>query len=165
MNRRAFLTRFGIGLSAAAVLSQIPEPVLAALSVEDAGKRSALAYLTHIWNREMKGRGSGWCQTISVGPGLWKAFKGELIDCQRFAPVGDRPNECRLAFKSGKIGLDPTLRAWDSRWVFTHKEQPSFGSFWDGDIEVPTSGFQTVRYEFHRNTEAHITKTCSCSQS
>jgi hypothetical protein len=100
MDRRAFLKRFGIGVSAALALASLPVSAIEGLSVADAAKRCACEYMRKVYN--------DWCRTnpgriptrLEAGVELFEAYEGELVACERFTASVERDNVRHLTLKA-----------------------------------------------------------------
>lgn len=118
MNRRGFLQRFGIGVTAALALAALPEAVVAHLSTPELAKRCACEYMRTAYNRS---RGlNGAPALMWVSPGLYRAYEGELLMNERFRiteDVRDLEGPRWLVFKATRVEVDPQLAKWDIRFV------------------------------------------------
>jgi hypothetical protein len=117
MNRRAFLKRFGIGVSAALALASLPETAIRGLSVADAGQRCAIEYLRKVYNDYMRGRSAcAYPRRIEVGEELFAAYEGEITFFERFCAVGEESLSVRnLKFKAATVY--PSGSGWVARVV------------------------------------------------
>jgi hypothetical protein len=106
MNRRDFLTRFGIGVGAALVLAKLPESAITGLTTGQAAQRCAMEFMRHRWNAITKGKSSKEIpRAFVIGQELYDAFQSELTPCERFIPedIGPRFGPPVLVFKSSYI--------------------------------------------------------------
>ena len=114
MNRRSFLQRFGIGVSAALALAALPVEAIQALTTEQAAKRLACEHLRRIYN--------AWCDAhhgqqpalICVSRGLYDAYSAELRACERVTTADtwtqDTPD---LMFKGTRLRAVTSVQGWD----------------------------------------------------
>ena len=120
VNRRAFLKRFGIGLSAALTLAALPASAVEALTVTEAGKKCAIAFLLQRYREHLRGsRGSEMYLTMHVPSGLFTAYEGDLTINQRFVSgsTATHLNPRHLMFKGLFLFEDPAMpAAWDVRF-------------------------------------------------
>ena len=122
MNRRGFLQRFGIGVGAALALASLPKAAIAALTNEQAAKRCACEYmraryLTHV-REQMASHAPGikfyMPNHLRVSPGLYAAYEGELLACERYTAVDARGGwDAGLMFKGARVTVDPALKRWE----------------------------------------------------
>lgn len=125
MNRRGFLKRFGIGLGAALTLAALPKAAVAALSNTEAAKRCAIEYMRATYNahvrEQMVSRAPGqrfyMPNRMHVSPGLYAAYEGELVACERYTASDARDGwNAGLVFKGTRVKADPALTKWEIRF-------------------------------------------------
>ncbi len=115
MNRRTFLQRFGIGVSAALALAALPASAIQALTTEQAAKRCAIEYLRKAYTDHVRGKSvSQHPRAFYVSQGLYDAYEGEIVANQR-AMESARWEHTRqgLMFKGSKVEAKAELRGWD----------------------------------------------------
>jgi hypothetical protein len=110
LNRRSFLKRFGIGVTAALALASLPASAVEHLSEPEAAKRIACEYLRKVYNEWAKAHGNKGPSRMECGVELFEAFEGELIVNQRFTVEGQHDGTRYLAFKGSK--LSATGHGW-----------------------------------------------------
>jgi len=120
VNRRGFLKRFGVGVTAALALAAVPKAAIAALDTVQAGKCLALQYMRKVYN-EYSAKHRAFPRLLHVSPGLHAAFESELLPCERFCVAGgvsgDTAFKNALKFKGAAVTIDPALRGWQMRVV------------------------------------------------
>lgn len=102
MNRREFVKRFGIGLSAACALASIPVSAVEALTTVEGAKRIACEYLRKVYNEHSRGAPMNHPRRMEAGRELYEAFEGELVANERFCS-GDDPYLTGLMFKGARV--------------------------------------------------------------
>lgn len=115
MNRRAFLKRFGIGVTAALVLASLPEAAIRSLTTEQAAKRLACEYLRKVYNEYCRQHPGAYPVRMEVGRELFDAYEGELQANERFVrrTVGEFDvidTSPGLMFKGAEVR--PVGRGW-----------------------------------------------------
>jgi hypothetical protein len=125
MDRRGFLKRFGIGLTAALVLAKLPEAAVQALTTTEAAKRCAIEYMRQCYNAHVREQMASHApgqrfyrpNHMHVSPGLYTAYEGELVACERYCSGDPRDNWDRgLMFKGTRCTADPALTKWEVRF-------------------------------------------------
>lgn len=120
--RRAFLQRFGIGLAAAAALAHVPETVLHALPLHEAGPYAAHEYLIARWREYMRGKTAADCPSeLQVSHGLYDAFAASCAQLMRADPhlapyVETRTKKERrpgMMFRTATLRADPSITTWE----------------------------------------------------
>jgi len=116
MNRRSFLQRFGIGVSAALALAALPVEAIQALTTEQAAKRLACEHLRRIYNAWCSAhRGEQPC-VLYVSRGLYEAYEGEITASERYVrSSGDLQGSRGLMFKGAWVVDDMRQSGWDVR--------------------------------------------------
>lgn len=112
MNRRAFLKRFGIGLSAAVALAAVPVEAIRSLTVDEAGRRLACEHMRRIYNEACRGRLGVHPTEMRVSSGLLTAYEAELICNERFITERKVQGRYYPVFKCAAVIPDPSLSGW-----------------------------------------------------
>lgn len=126
MNRRGFLGRL------AAVAGAMLVPF--AVKVETAPKRSAMRYMTDVWNVVTRGRGGKYPTRWIASPALYDAFVREL---HGRAPIRYRPTVPHVTnkgwfFDSGCLHPELTFKAAEIvRGIDNHDGAWVFEPMWD----------------------------------
>ena len=115
MNRRDFLGRFGIGVSAALALASLPPAAIDGLSTLEAAKLCASEYLRKIYNEHANGRLDQCPRRMEAGRELFEAYEGELVANIRFCQSIEPPGPPNLMFKGARV--DCVGRGWTARVV------------------------------------------------
>ena len=104
MNRRAFLTKLGIGIVATAALAQVPASVIKRSEwLADSGRNWAQRKLLALYNDYSRKTGHG-PKEIVVSPDFMALFESELQANQRFVDVEAMQQDHKaLAFKATRV--------------------------------------------------------------